>query len=122
MVEQDPETSAIIGAAMEVHTVLGCGFLEVVYQEALQQEFENRGLPYRREVALDISYKEKKLPLSYRVDFICYDSILVELKALSHLSGTEEAQILNYIKASDFGTGLLLNFGKQSLEYRRFAH
>lgn len=106
---------------MEVHSVLGSGFLEAVYQEALTDEFRRRGVPYRREVGFDIRYKEKKLPVSYRVDFICYETVLVELKALSGMSGSEEAQILNYLKASGLKTGLLLNFGKPSLDYRRFV-
>ena len=121
MVERDPRTYAIIGAAMEVHSVLGCGFLEAVYQEALREEFDRASIPYQKEVGLDIRYKDQKLPVSYRVDFICYESVLVELKALSGISGSEEAQILNYLKASDLKTGLLLNFGKPSLEYRRFV-
>ncbi len=121
MADRDPKTYAIIGAAMEVHSVLGCGFLEAVYQEALREEFNRVGVPYQKEVGLDICYKELKLPVSYRVDLICYDSVLVELKALSDLSGTEEAQILNYLKASRLKTGLLLNFGRPSPEYRRFV-
>jgi GxxExxY protein len=115
----DPKTFAIIGAAMEVHRQMGCGFLEPVYQEAL--ELLARGVPHRREVDLPAYYKGQKLNTSYRADFLCYNSVIVELKALARLSGTEETQILNYLKASGHETGLLLNFGTRSLEYKRFV-
>ena len=116
----DPRTFAIIGAAMEVHRQLGCGFLEAVYQEALALELAARGVPQRREVDLPVFYKGHQLKTAYRTDFLCYESIVVELKALANLSGTEEAQILNYLKASGHEVGLLRNFGAPSLEYKRF--
>ena len=122
MIEErrDERTFAIIGAAMEVHRQLGCGFLEAVYQEALELELTGRGVPFRREVELPISYKGQRLNITYRADFVCYDSVIVELKALAKIGGTEEAQILNYLKASECEIGLLLNFGAPSLEYKRF--
>jgi GxxExxY protein len=120
MQTSDPRTFAIIGAVMEVHRQLGCGFLEPVYQEALAIELAARGVPHRREVELPIHYKGQRLNTSYRADFLCYDSVIIELKALGKLSGTEEAQILNYLKASGHEVGLLLNFGGPSLEYKRF--
>jgi GxxExxY protein len=120
MMQRDQRTFEIIGAAMEVHRQLGCGFLEAVYQEASALELAARGLPHRREVDLPVYYKGQKLNTSYRVDFLCYDSVIVELKALARMSGTEEAQILNYLKASGRQVGLLLNFGVPSLAYKRF--
>jgi len=119
MMQNDPRTFAIIGAAMEVHRQLGCGFLEPVYQEALASELAARGVPHRGEVELPVHYKGQRLNTSYRADFLCYDTVIVELKALAKLSGMGEAQILNYLKASGCGTGLLLNFGAPSLEYKR---
>lgn len=121
LTETDPRTYAIIGAAMEVHTQLGCGFLEPVYQESPAIEFTNRKIPFLREVRLPIRYKGQLLVTSYCPDFICFESIVVELKALTRMSGTEEAQVINYLKATGYEIGLLLNFGTRSLEHRRFV-
>ena len=116
---RDPQTYAIIGAAMEVHRVLGCGFLEPVYQEALAKEFLLRGIPFRRDLELPITYKGDLLAVKYKPDFICYDAVIVELKALDKLGGKEKAQVINYLKATGYERGLLLNFGTARLEYER---
>jgi len=119
--DRDPRTYAIMGAAIEVHKQLGHGFLEPVYQEALAIEFGRRNIPFRREVRLPIHYKGQRLGTTCCADFICFDSIVVELKALSRMSGTEESQAINYLKATSFQLGLLLNFGTRSLEHRRLV-
>jgi GxxExxY protein len=115
----DPQTYAIIGAAMEVHRELGCGYLEPVYVEALEIELHARRIPYRREVSLPITYKGHLLKRFYRVDFICHDEVLVEVKALQSLGSIEEAQLINYLCAAKRARGLLLNFGTRSLQYKR---
>jgi len=117
----DPRTFAIIGAAMEVHAVLGPGFLEAVYHEALAKELTKRGIPFRAEVEIPVFYKGEKLSSAYRSDFVCYDTVIVEIKALAHLTGLEEAQVINHLKATGHIIGLLLNFGARSLEHRRLV-
>jgi len=101
---------------------LGHGFLEAVYQEALALELESRKIAFRREVQLPLFYKGERLRCSYRADFVCFDAVIVELKALRALSGSEEAQVIHYLKATGFTTGLLLNFGAAQLQHRRFVH
>ena len=119
---RDPRTYAVIGAAMEVHKQLGHGFLEAVYQEALAVEMELREIPFSREVMLPVHYKNRQLAVGYRADFLCFENVVVELKALRKLSTIEESQILNYLKATGFEIGILINFGSRSLEYKRYAH
>lgn len=117
----DPQTYAIIGAAMEVHRVLGHGFLEAVYQEALALEMTARNIPFEREKDLAIDFKGFPLKTRYRADFLCYGEIVVEIKAISSLTGHDEAQLLNYLKASHGHRGLLLNFGSPSLQQKRMV-
>jgi len=119
--ERDPRTYAIIGAAMEVHRELGCGFLEPVYQEAMELELTARDISFRSQVELTINYKGQILRNIYRADFVYYDSVIVELKALSQIGSIEDAQVLNYLKATGLRIGLLLNFGAKSLQYKRLV-
>ena len=119
--ERDPQTYAIIGATMEIHRQLGHGFLEAVYQEAAVIEFPLRQIPFQREVPLPIKYKNILLTTYYRADFVCFSEIIVEFKALSRLSTVEEAQLLNYLKATGLKRGLLINFGASSLQYKRLV-
>jgi GxxExxY protein len=113
------EAYKIIGACMEVHKYLGEGFLEPVYQEALEKEFLMQGIPHVREQKLQINYKGFTLDKFYVADFVCFDSVIVELKALQALTTQHEAQMLNYLKATQLQLGLLVNFGSKSLEYKR---
>jgi GxxExxY protein len=121
LTERDSRTYKIIGAAMEVHRQLGCGFLEPIYQEAFALELKTRDIPYSRELKFPVSYKGQRLQNHYRPDFICFDSVIVELKALSSLSSVEDSQLINYLKVTGYHTGLLLNFGARSLQQRRFV-
>jgi GxxExxY protein len=118
----DKRTYEIIGAAMEVHKELGSGFLEAVYQEALEREFRDREIPFKSQPPVQITYKGELLNKTYQPDFICFGNVLVEIKALSILSGSEESQIINYLKATGLEIGLLINFGTKTLEYRSFVY
>ncbi len=118
--QKDPETHAIIGSAMEVHRQLGPGFLELVYHKALEIELAARAIPAVREVDVPVYYKGHRLDCAYRPDFLCFGRVIVELKALSAITGVEEAQVLNYLKATGLECGLLLNFGRSSLQFKRF--
>jgi len=117
----DPETYAVIGAAMEVHRELGHGFLEAVYQAALALEFEERRIPFLPEVPLPVRYKGRLLTCGYRADFICYDHLVVETKAIAQLTKADEAQLINELKATGFHRGLIINFGASSLEHHRLV-
>jgi GxxExxY protein len=122
MDERDPKTFAIIGAAMEVHGILGPGLLEAVYEEAMGLELTDRDVAFELQVPLEIRYKHHRLTQTYRADLVCYGDVLVELKAVKKLTDIERAQIINYLKITGMKTGLLLNFGAPSLEYERFKN
>jgi GxxExxY protein len=115
------ESFKIIGACMEVHKQLGAGFLEPVYQEALAVELSQQGIPYEKEKELSITYKGIPLVKKYIADFICYNKIILEIKALNKLTSEHEAQILNYLKATGIKLGLLVNFGGPSLKSKRIV-
>jgi GxxExxY protein len=116
------EAYAIVGAAMEVYNQLGNGFLEAVYQEALAVEFRTRGIPFQEQVVLEIFYKDKPLQATYKPDFIAYGQIIVELKAIKELGNNEQAQLLNYLKATKLRLGILLNFdAERQLERKRLV-
>ena len=116
------ESYKVIGACMAVHNELGSGFLEAVYQEALEEELKLREIPYVREKQLEIYYKNKPLAKKYQADFICYGEIIVELKALSALDSSHKSQLINYLKATKLRVGLLVNFGQISLESKRVVN
>ena len=116
------EAYKIVGAAMEVHRELNYGFLETVYQEALEKEFTMQDIPFEREKLIHIYYKGEKLDKFYKADFICYKDIIVELKALGDLSTEHESQLINYLKATNKALGILINFGKPSLQYKRIIN
>ncbi|MBU0711059.1 GxxExxY protein [bacterium] len=116
------ESFKIIGACMEVHKVLGPGFLESVYQEALAIEFSHQGIPFEQEKELTITFKGIELEKKYNADFVCYGKIILETKAVKELCDNHRAQIINYLKVTKFKLGLLVNFGEQSLKYERFIN
>jgi len=117
----DPQTYAIIGAAMKVHAELGRGFLEAVYQDALEIEFRNQGIPYEREKRIDVYYSGQRLSSHYIADFVCFGSIVVEVKAVRELTEIEQAQVFNYLKATRLGKALLVNFASQHLQHKRIV-
>ena len=120
MLYNKEQSYAINGAAMNVYNALGHGFLEAVYQEALELEFIKRGIPYERGKELKIFYEGKELRQTYKADFVCYGDIIVELKAVAHLDDSHRSQVFNYLKATGFKLGLLYNFGHYNgLEWER---
>ncbi len=116
------EVYAIIGAAIEVHRELECGFLEAPYQEGMEIELTDQLIPFLPQQELRIRYKNRWLKKTYCADLVCYGQIIVELKAMDQLTGREESQILNYLKATGMRVGLLINFGSHGkLEWKRFV-
>ena len=123
MLIYERETYAILGACFEVYKDKGCGFLEAVYQECLRIELTHREIPFVAEVALPLMYRGQPLQTSYRADFICYGKIIIELKAVSEILDEHRAQLLNYLAATGFELGLLINFGHYpKLEFERMAN
>lgn len=117
------EVYAIVGAAMDVHNELGAGFLEAVYQEAMEYELGLRNVPFERQKALRIRYKGHLLDKEYFADLICFGQVLIELKAAKELTKKDEAQMLNYLKATGLRVGVLVNFGDPGqLEWQRLVH
>ncbi|NOY43535.1 MAG: GxxExxY protein [Planctomycetes bacterium] len=116
------ESYQIIGACFEVYNELGCGFLEAVYQECLEVEFTERGIPFRSKHRLTINYKTHPIQKHYEADFLCFDQIIIELKAVSELTPDHLAQTLNYLHATRSPLGILVNFGQYpKLQYKRIA-
>lgn len=117
------EVFAIVGCAMEVYNQLGTGFLESVYQEAMEIECSKKEIPYVSQKNLNIRYKDVTLNKQFTADLICYDCIVVELKALDRLSGKEQSQVIHYLKATGMKVGVLINFGAHGkLEWKRFIY
>ena len=117
----DQQTFEIIGAAIEVHKELGCGFLERVYRDPFALELSLRGVPFDRERTFRVQYKGRTMPATYVVDFLCYGAVVVELKALSSLGAVEHAQVINYLRMSGLRRAVLLNFGARSLQVKRIV-
>ena len=116
------ESYAIIGACMKVHRALGPGFLEAVYEEVVEKEFIVQNIPYKRQVKLDLYYEGVQLKKHYRADFVCYDSIIVELKAVTQIPSVFYMQLQNYLKCTNMELGMLINFGTPSLTYKRIVN
>ena len=116
------ESFKVIGACMKVHRSLGAGFLEAVYEEALEKEFLIQNIPFKRQLKLELYYENEKLKKQYRADFVCYDAIILELKAVSHIPDVFYAQLKNYLKCTKMELGILINFGMSSLFYKRIVN
>ncbi len=119
MYPMQKETYEIIGICMEVHRILGPGFKEIIYKDALEREFVQRSIPYEREKKFQVLYKGEPLPHAYFADFVVYGNIIFEVKSLNNMSDLFYGQVVNYLAASKLRLGLLINFGERSLKYRR---
>jgi GxxExxY protein len=106
----EKESYTIRGAIYDVYKEIGCGFLEAVYQECLEKEFRLRGIPFSAQYNINISYKGEELLQQYKADFVCYDKIILEIKAVKNLEDIHFAQVMNYLKATGFKLGFLVNF------------
>ena len=116
------ESFKIIGACMKVHRTLGAGFLEAVYEEALEKEFRDQKIPFERQVKLGVYYADVKLKKQYRADFVCYDSIIIEIKAVVQIPTVFYSQLQNYLKCTRKELGMIINFGTSSLTYKRIIN
>ena len=116
------ESFKIIGACMKVHRSLGAGFLEAVYEEAMENEFQIQKIPFKKQVKLELYYDNQKLKKHYRADFVCYDSIILEIKAVKQMPVAFNAQLKNYLKCTKMELGMLINFGTPSLTYKRILN
>lgn len=115
--QEDSQIEAVLGAAMEIHNRLGCGFVNAVYKDAAVIEFSLCDIPYQREVLIPVRYREYFLPTHYRLDFICFSDIFVKFEAIPNLSSLEKTQALNCLRATGMERGLLINFGAPALQY-----
>jgi GxxExxY protein len=117
------ERYKIVGACCEVYNAMGCGFLEAVYQECLRIEFSKQAIPFKAQAPLELSYKGQMLEQKYVPDFTCFEKVIVEIKALKELSDEHRAQVHNYLKATGYRLGLLVNFGHHpKLQYERIVY
>ena len=116
------ESFKIIGICMNIHSIMGYGFLEAVYAEVLEKEFIKNNIPYQREVRLDLFFNGEKLDKKYKADFVCFGDIILEIKSVSFLHESFTRQTLNYLKATNKKLGLLINFGEKSLRYKRIIN
>ena len=116
------ECYRVMGACFEVYREMGCGFLESVYQECLEQELNHQTLPHQSQVAIQLQYKGRLLKQTYVPDFLCFDQIVLEIKSVSNLADEHRAQIHNYLKATGYRLGILVNFGHYpKLEWERIV-
>lgn len=122
MLLYEQQTYKIIGACMTVHKKLGNGFLESVYEEALEKEFIKQLIPYHRQYKLKVLYDGKPMVKYFKVDFLCYESIILEIKAVSYIVDDMKKQAINYLNASNLHVALLVNFGEISLKWKHFIN
>jgi GxxExxY protein len=118
----EQETYKIIGVCMKVHRSLGSGFLESVYQEALEKEFKSQQIEFQRQLKLRLMYNGEPMKKYFVADFVCYEKIILEIKAATFLIKDSEAQLINYLKSTELPVGLLVNFGQKSLVWKRFIN
>lgn len=118
----EEESYKIIGICMEVHKKLGTGFLESVYQEVLQKEFVKRNVPFEQQKKLQLYYDQVELKKYFIADFVCFDKIIIEIKSVQFVNSNAKQQVINYLKATNFKLGLLINFGESSLKWKRIIN